>query len=106
MSEPGATFIHHWLYRLLHEPFHIGPPTPIALSSRLAGVLSRWVTAKNLLVSSIDASYEAASPFFRAAPTHELCHESMAVALTRRRSLEHRRERLKISLAATLIELS
>jgi len=46
MSEPGATFIHHWAYRLLHEYFNVGVQSSIAFTSRIAGFLYLLVTAR------------------------------------------------------------
>lgn len=46
MSEPGATLVHHWMYRLFSEPFNWSPKTAVAMSSSFAGVLYFWITAR------------------------------------------------------------
>lgn len=46
MSEPLATWTHHWFYRLLHEPFNIGAKDAVAWSSRAAGLLYSFLVAK------------------------------------------------------------
>lgn len=49
MSEPLATWVHYWLYRLLHEPFNVGAKFAIALSGRLAGLVYLWAVARQSL---------------------------------------------------------
>jgi len=45
MSEPGATWIHHWGYRFLHTYANVGVQDSIAWSSRAAGLLFLWLVA-------------------------------------------------------------
>lgn len=45
MSEPGATWVHHWSYYFLHRYANIGVQDSIAWSSRAAGVLFLWLVA-------------------------------------------------------------
>ena len=49
MSEPLATLIHYWVFRLLHDPLNVGAKFAIALSSRLAGLAYLWVIARQSL---------------------------------------------------------
>ncbi len=46
MSEPGATWIHHWGYQFLHKYANVGVQDSIAWSSRVAGVLFLWLVAR------------------------------------------------------------
>jgi hypothetical protein len=39
MSEPASTWVHYWLFRLLHDEVNVGAQFVIALSSRLAGLV-------------------------------------------------------------------
>jgi hypothetical protein len=45
MSEPLATWVHYWFFRLLHEPFNIGAKDAIAWSSRVGGVVYTFLVA-------------------------------------------------------------
>jgi hypothetical protein len=45
MSEPGATWVHHWAYYFLHHYANVGVQDSIAWSSRAAGVLFLWLVA-------------------------------------------------------------
>ena len=55
MSEPGATWIHHWAYYFLHTYFNIGVQSAISLTSRIAGVFYLFaVSALSLEVISRD----------------------------------------------------
>ena len=45
MSEPGATWIHHWAYRFLHKYCNLGISDSIAFTSRVAGLLYLWIVA-------------------------------------------------------------
>lgn len=55
MSEPGATAIHYWFYRLLRDPFNLSAKAVIALTSSIAGVIYLWLTAKISFVLLPDA---------------------------------------------------
>ncbi len=45
MSEPGATWIHHWAYRFLHDYCNMGVQASIAFTSRVAGFLFLLIVA-------------------------------------------------------------
>lgn len=45
MSEPGATWIHHWAYKFLHEYLNMGVQDSIGLTSRVAGFVFLFFAA-------------------------------------------------------------
>jgi hypothetical protein len=46
MSEPLATWVHYWFFRLLHEPFNVGAKDAVAWSSRAGGLFYAFLIAK------------------------------------------------------------
>jgi hypothetical protein len=46
VSEPASTWVHYWLFRLLHEQFNVGAKFVVALSSRVGGVVYLWAVAR------------------------------------------------------------